>query len=234
MLRRGCGSSSKLTSTFSCSTRSSISADVVSARRSASSSGSEKKLRGHSLRALHDVDLGGEDRQLGAEVEPGEQAEHDGEDAVERLGALERVVDVVAAEVLEQLPEDRRRRSRPGAARASSRSAAVSSLKAVMNSSRLSAKATSTPPTTASAPWLAGADEAGGDRRDDRERAEDREHRRGRAGARSRKFGRCLKGTSQIRLNAFCVALVIPSPASSEPTMPDRQRRRRCLSASAV
>jgi hypothetical protein len=41
---------SKLTSTFSSWTRSSTSADDVSARRSASSSGSEKKLRGHSRR----------------------------------------------------------------------------------------------------------------------------------------------------------------------------------------
>jgi hypothetical protein len=41
---------SKLTSTFSCSTRSSISAEEVSARLSASSSGAEKKLRGHSRR----------------------------------------------------------------------------------------------------------------------------------------------------------------------------------------
>src|SRR5437588_10840094 len=53
-----------------------------------------------------DVDLGGEDRQLGADVEPGEQPEDEGEDAVERAGALERVIDVVAAEVLQQLPED--------------------------------------------------------------------------------------------------------------------------------
>ena len=35
-----------------------------------------------------------------------------------------------------------------------------------------------------------------------------------------RKLGRFLWGTSQMRLNAFCVAPVMPMPASSEPTMP--------------
>jgi hypothetical protein len=45
--------------------RSSISAEEVIARRSASSRGWEKKLRGHSFRA-HDVDLG-ESRLLGGD-----------------------------------------------------------------------------------------------------------------------------------------------------------------------
>ena len=35
-----------------------------------------------------------------------------------------------------------------------------------------------------------------------------------------RKSGRCLYGTAQMRLNAFWVALVMPSPASSASTMP--------------
>ena len=34
------------------------------------------------------------------------------------------------------------------------------------------------------------------------------------------KFGRLLKGTSQMWLNAFCAALITPRPASSEMTMP--------------
>ncbi len=108
--------SSKVTSTFCSWTRSWASAAEVSARLSASSR-VEKKLRGHSRAQAHHVDLGGEDRELGAEVQPRERAEHQREQAV-RAGALQLVLRGVAADVLEQLPDDRRDDHARAAARA--------------------------------------------------------------------------------------------------------------------
>src|SRR5271156_5598756 len=50
------------------------------------------------------VHLCGEDRELRPQIEPSEQTEYEREDSVPRSGPLELVVDVEAAEILQQLP----------------------------------------------------------------------------------------------------------------------------------
>ena len=56
----------------------------------------------------HDVDLRGHQGDLPAQVKPGEQAEYEGKEAVEWTSVWRSdVVDVVAAEVLEDLPQGR-------------------------------------------------------------------------------------------------------------------------------
>ena len=66
----------------------------------------EREASRPEVSAGDDVCLGGEQRDVRGEVDPGEQADHEGEGAVGVAGVLERVADVVAAERLQELVED--------------------------------------------------------------------------------------------------------------------------------
>ena len=68
----------------------------------------KEKLRGQSRLVATTFRLGGEQRDVRAEVDPGEQADDEGERAVEVAGVLHHVADVVAAERLQKLVEDAR------------------------------------------------------------------------------------------------------------------------------
>ena len=217
-----CYWSSKLTSTFSSWTRSSTSAEwvegpPVGVEQGVGEEAAGPQPAGARTTLISAAKIG----QLGAEVEPGEQSEHQREDAVERSGALER---------------RGRRSSRRGCWSSCQRIDATTTPGSRSRHGELDGgeqfeggheqgEVESEGHEDAGEDGGGGvvggrADEAGGDRGDDRERAEDRQHARGLAGARGRKLGRCLKGTFQMRLKAFWVAPVTPMPASSEPTTP--------------
>ena len=108
----------------------------------------------------------------------------------------------------------------PGSSSRQPRWMAVSSLKANMKRARLKTSATTTPATTATAPWELEPTKPASDRGGDRRAFPAAPASRGREAGSRPSSGGCLWGTFQIRLNALWEAFVIPSPASSANTSP--------------
>ena len=63
-------------------------------------------LRGHRRRASDDVDLGRVQGELCPQIQPGQQAQDNGEEAVHLAGMLEVVADQIATGGQQQLPGD--------------------------------------------------------------------------------------------------------------------------------